>query len=125
MLRVQAHKFGDVTILCVQGKIVVGEIATLCNVVLAQSHVRTVVLDFSRVTRIDAGGLGALLEMRERMQSRGISLRLMNASKLVRQVLEITCLSSVFEISPEVKISGAVPRSLPASAFRAPCFQKA
>ena len=125
MLKAQAHKFGDVVIVCLQGKIVVGEITTLISVVLAQPRVRTVVLDLSRVTTIDAGGLGVLLELRERMQSRGIALRVMNASKLVQQVLEITRLTSVFEISSEVKGPGPVLRNLPASAFRAPCFQRA
>ncbi len=104
MLRVNTTKFGNVAVLCVQGRIVRGETELLRKTVLAQPNVSVVVLDLARVKTIDAGGLGVLLELREKTQSKGIEFRLKNVTRLVRQILEITRLDSVFEISIESEI---------------------
>jgi anti-anti-sigma factor len=66
-----------------------------------QTDLAVVVLDLAGVTAIDAGGLGLLLELREQAQSRGIEFRIKNATKLVKRVLEITRLNSVFETLSE------------------------
>jgi anti-anti-sigma factor len=99
MLKVHAKNLGTVAILCLQGRIVRSETATLCNAVHSQSGVTAVILDLARVSTVDAGGLGVMLELREQTQSRGIDFKLMNVTKLVSVVLEITCLNSVFEVT--------------------------
>ena len=99
MLQVHTTKLGNVAVLCVQGKIVRCETDALRRAVLAQAEASVVVLDLARVNIIDAGGLGALLELREHNESRGIEFRLQNVTKLVRRILEITKLDSVFKIS--------------------------
>jgi len=99
MLKVHTTNFGSVAVLCVQGRIVRGELDVLRNAVLAQRKVNVVVLDLARVSMIDAGGLGVLLELRQHTESRDIEFRLKNVTKLVRQVLEITRLDTVFDIS--------------------------
>jgi anti-sigma B factor antagonist len=86
---------------------VAGETTHLRNKVQSVSDVSTVVLDLARVNRIDAGGLGVLLELREQSQGKGIEFKLMNVTKLVKQVLEITRLDSVFEISSEHELAAA------------------
>ena len=110
MLRVHARKLGDNAVLCIRGGIVVGQTLPLRNKVQALSDVSAIVLDLAHVTRIDAGGLGVLLELREQTQARGIEFRLMNVNGLVEQVLEITRLDSVFELSSETEISAARTR---------------
>ena len=104
MLKVHTQKLGNTAVLCLRGGIVTGETTTLRKALQAQSKVSTVVLDLARVYRIDAGGLGELLELREQTQSRGISFRLMNATKLVKRVLEITHLDSVFEVTSGAEV---------------------
>src|SRR5262249_8521795 len=89
MLRVHITIFGNVAVLCVQGRIVRGETEVLRNAVL-QQRASVVVLDLARADTIDAGGLGVLLELRQYTQSKGIEFRLKNVTKLVRQILEIT-----------------------------------
>jgi anti-anti-sigma factor len=102
MLEVQAEKFGMVTILHFQGRLVNGiAITTLRDAVCAQIHAETVVLNLAHVDLIDAGGLGALLELREWAQSNGIEFKLMNVNARVQHVLEITCLIYVFEITSQ------------------------
>lgn len=99
MLKVHTTNGPNVAVLCVQGRIVRGETEVLRNAVLAQRKVSVVVLDLARVSMIDAGGLGLLLELRQHTESSGIEIRLKNVTKLVRQVLGITRLDTVFDIS--------------------------
>ena len=97
MLKVHTTRSGNVSVICVQGRIVRGEIEALRSAVLAASNASALVLDLGRVSLIDAGGLGVMLELRAHIESQGIEFRLRNVTKLVRQVLEITRLDSVFE----------------------------
>ena len=121
MLRVYAKKLGTVAIVCLQGRIVNGETAALRDVVDFQSNVSAVVLDLGRVSTIDAAGLGVMLELRERTQSRGIAFKLMNMSKLVSRVLEITRLNSVFEVTSGAEILLMASPRMPASLELASC----
>jgi anti-anti-sigma factor len=108
MLKVHVKKLGNVSILCLQGRIVCGETAVLRKAMDSQTEVSAVVLDLGRVNTIDAHGLGVLLQLREETEVKGIELRLVNVTKLVRRILEITRLDSVFEINskPEVQAGG-------------------
>lgn len=98
MLKVRLQHLGYTAILHLQGGIVIGNTAILRNAALSQSGLRVLVLNMSQVNRIDASGLGVLLELREYLQSRAIDLMFMSVPALIRQVLEITRLDSVFEI---------------------------
>jgi len=117
MLRVYAKKLGTVTIVCLQGRIVNGETAALRDAVDSQSNVSAVVLDLARVSTIDAAGLGVMLELRERTQSRGVAFKLMNITKLVGRVLEITRLNSVFEVTSGAEILLTVSPHMPAASL--------
>ena len=122
MLKVHARNLGNVAFLCMQGQIVTGETETLRNAVRFQSDVSVVVLDLAQVSTVDAGGLGVMLALREQAQSKGIGFKLMNVSKLVGRVLEVTRLDSVFEVTSGVEFFPAVSRRRPASVMElAPC----
>ena len=126
MLEIYSQKFGDVTVLCLQGEVVIGETAILRNSIQSLSNIRAIVLDLNRVTRIDARGLGLLLELRERVQAQGIEFKLVNVPRLIRQVIELACLNSVFELSSraEVLSMAARGRSTPVAQIVA-CPQQA
>ena len=123
MLKVHARNLGNVAFLCMQGQIVNGETETLRKAVRsqaeaqsdAQSDVSTVVLDLELVSTVDAGGLGVMLELRTLVQGKGIGFKLMNVSKAVGRVLEITRLDSVFDVTSGVEFFPAVSRRRPAS----------
>jgi anti-anti-sigma factor len=84
---------GAVTVRC-QGRFVRGqETALLCAVI--QQHRRDIILDLSGVTAIDVAGIGALVSL----QAAGTYLKLVDPSLVVRQVLSLASLDSVFEIS--------------------------
>ena len=105
MLRVHTRKFGYVTVLCLSGQIVISELNTLRRSVREQApHANSIVLDFCHVTRIDARGLGVLLELREQFQAEGIEFRVVNVSKWIRKVFQISRLSSVFGITSDASV---------------------
>ena len=77
---------------------------TLCEeAVQALSGVSTVRLDLAWVTMVDAGGLGVMLALQEQAASKGMRFELMNLSKPIRRVFEITRLDSVFRITSAVE----------------------
>ena len=99
MLKAYSRKFGNAVVICLQGRIVRRETEALRKAVLVPDDASVVVLDLARVNTIDAGGLGVMLELRADAESRGIEFRLRNVNSLVKQILTITRLDSVFEIS--------------------------
>jgi len=110
MLKVHAKNLGTATVLCLQGHIVIGDTETLRNVVQSLSETSSVILDLTRVTTVDAHGLGVMLELREQMLERGIRFELMNVSKPMSRVLEITRLDTVFQITSGVEFFPQVSR---------------
>ena len=120
MLQVDTTNLGNIAVLRVQGKIVCGEIDGLRRAVLAQTKASVLVLDLLRINTIDAGGLGALLELREHCESRGIEFRLENVTRLVRRILEITKLDSVFKISGNGRLDVPIHQRPPVS-YKMPC----
>ena len=111
MLEVHAKNLGNIAVLCLQGQIVTGETEILRNAVHSLPEVSAVILDFARVTTIDAGGLGVMLALREQVQSKGIRFELMNVNKRISMVLELTRLDSVFQITSGVEFFPTVSRS--------------
>src|SRR5215467_10139198 len=107
MLKVHTRTLGNVAVVCLQGRMVNGETASLREAVNSQSEVRTLLLDLARVSTIDASGLGLMLDLRRQTLARGIRFKLMNVTTAVSRVLEVTRLDSVFEIAPAVE---AFPR---------------
>ena len=98
MLTITVQKLGDASVLRCHGRIVTGDAGSILrSAVLNQRHTRTVVIDLAGVDRIDAGGLGMLLSLRESARSRAIMFKLMNATRLVEEILERTHLRPVFE----------------------------
>ena len=117
MLKVHAKNLGTVAILCLQGRIVKGETEMLREALHSLSEVSAVILDLARVTTVDAAGLGVMLELREQAESKGIRFELMNVTKLVSKVLEVTRLDSVFEITSGVELLPAISRARLAGAM--------
>ena len=112
MLKVHTRNSGNVAVLCLQGRIVNGETASLREAVGSQLNAGAVVLDLARVSTIDASGLGLMLSLRKQAEAQGVGLKLMNVSKFVKQVFEITGLDTVFEVIPRVEPLPSVSRTL-------------
>jgi anti-sigma B factor antagonist len=98
MLEITVNNLGDVRILRCSGQITFGYADTLQILVLKQRHIRIAVLDLSEIRAIDAAGLGILVFLRTRATTSGTTLKLMNLTPRVEDLLELTNLRSAFEI---------------------------
>jgi anti-anti-sigma factor len=100
MLNVSAQHLEGVTILRCQGRIVAGEEnAILWDAALSGTDTHALILDLREVDRIDAGGLGLLLRLLAWTRSRRIQFNLVNLTRKVRHLFELTRLDHVFAIS--------------------------
>ena len=94
MLSVAVEDLGEVVVLHCLGRLVRGdETVLLCTAV--HNLGREIVLDLAEVEAIDAAGVGVLISL----QAAGVYLKLANPTRQVRDVLRVTGLESVFEIS--------------------------
>jgi anti-anti-sigma factor len=99
MLKIQSKKLDTVAVLSLQGQLVNGEMELLRDAVESLASVSAVKLDLARVTMVDAGGLGVMLALREQAEANGVRFELMNLTKQIGKVFEITHLDSVFRIA--------------------------
>jgi anti-anti-sigma factor len=100
MLSINVEKTGDVAVVRCAGRLVRGtEVFTLRNAVFSAKDIRIVVIDLSDVEMLDAGGLTALLSLRQWARNRNVQLKLVNPSHFVNEVLTRTGLDHVFDIS--------------------------
>jgi len=99
MLSVHVDNVQDVAVVQCEGRIVHSDAAyTLRNAVTLQTDARAVVLDLSGVQALEGGGLGMLVFLRQWARERGIQLKLFNPSRFVRQRLERSGLSRIFDV---------------------------
>jgi anti-anti-sigma factor len=122
MLRILSRNLGSVCILCLQGKLVIGETDGLVQTMQSLSDAGTVVLDMAHVSMIDANGLGVLLQLREELQAKGMEFQLRNVTNLVGHVLQLTRLNSVFNVTSGAEFFSALPcGGVTATTKLAPC----
>ena len=109
MLNVQVKNLDRAAVLSLQGQIVIEQTEVLRDAVQSLPETSSVILDLSRVTLIDAHGLGVMLQLREQSQAKGVRFQLVNVSPPMREIFRITRLDGIFQIS-----CGAVAHSLAA-----------
>lgn len=101
-LTLQFDRAQDVTVVSCWGRIVFGEETTeLCRSVrdLFPKH-PNIVLDLHAVQHIDSGGLGALVGLVLAARNLGGDIKVCNPSSRVRNLLQLTRLSTVIEVLP-------------------------
>lgn len=99
-LHIKSEQTGDVAVLQCAGRIVRGEaLRFLKCAVTCLKKPRVVVLDLTAVEMLDGGGLGMLVFLHRWTRDNGIQLKLVNPSEFVREMLDRTRLSCVFDIS--------------------------
>jgi anti-sigma B factor antagonist len=96
------RQVGDVSIVDVTGKIVLGEeSAALRGVVaglLAKDH-KKILLNLGEVNYIDSSGLGHLVSTFTTVRKQGGELKLLNLTNKVNDLMQITRLYTVFDVS--------------------------
>jgi len=99
-LVLEAGKLGEAAILRCKGRIVFrDEVIELSRVVGdAIQNARVLILDLQGVSAIDSAGLGELVALHMWAQANCCLLKMVGLSSRIRRLLEMTNLTSVFEI---------------------------
>jgi len=82
------------------------EVLDAGNDVFAKAEPSRLVLELSGVTFIDSTGLGALVQLRNLTQERGIALLLSSPSRSVSRAMSLAGLADVFGLSEDTDGAG-------------------
>lgn len=99
--KLATRQVGDVTVVDVSGRITLGEgSSTLRNEVrdLAAGGQKKILLNLGDVSYIDSSGIGELVSGFTTIANQGGALKLLNLTKRVEDLLQITKLYTVFEV---------------------------
>ena len=95
------RRVGDVTILELEGRLILEEtdipLRDHVNQLVAEGRIR-IILDMRNVTRLDSAGIGMLVSKYLTVSGKGGGLKLLRPTLHSRYLLDITKLSTVFEI---------------------------
>ena len=101
-LKIADREMDDVAVVALDGRIVLGEetVALREKVKsLLSKGKKKIVLDLKDVSMIDSSGLGALVAAHSSAKSAGAALRLCNLGSRTNELLQMTRLLTVFEVS--------------------------
>ncbi len=94
-------KEGDVTVVDVDGQLIVGNRQELKQRILQEleNGERRFVIDFERTGYIDSSGLGVLVSLSKKIREQGGELRLAALNEDLRTLFELTKLDTLFTIA--------------------------
>jgi anti-sigma B factor antagonist len=99
-MEIDERAIGDVIVLDLKGRITLGEgdelLKDKVNSLVNQGH-RKVILNLAQVPYIDSAGLGEIVRTYTTVSRQGGSLKLLNLTKRITDLLSITKLLTVFE----------------------------
>ena len=105
-MQLSTREDGRVTILTVEGDLVIGEPEALFKKTVArllEQGRSNFLVDLSRVGFLDSSGLGALVRAMTTSQNEGGQTKLLGVGPQVRKLLEMTRLDSVFELYDDLE----------------------
>ena len=100
-MKIETRTIGDVRVLDCSGKITLGEgTMTVRNAVrdILKSNGKKIILNLADVNYIDSSGIGELVSSYTTVANNGGSLRLLNLTKKIQELLAITKLLTVFQV---------------------------
>ena len=112
LFRIESENISGAIILRCNGALVHGEPSTMLLHAGEKHSAHQLVVDLTGVNAVDASGLGALVGLEKWARNTGMRVRLLNPSKYLRELLQLTKLERVFEIAfaeqqPALKTAGA------------------
>ena len=100
-VKLTTRQVGDVTVIDAVGRITLGEgSSTFRDMIrdMAAAGNKKILLNLGEVSYIDSSGIGELVSGFTTVTNHGGSLRLLNLTKRVKDLLQITKLYTVFEV---------------------------
>ncbi len=99
-MQIEERSVGDVVVLDLKGKVTLGQgdelLKDKVNSLVNQGH-RKIVLNLADVPYVDSAGLGEIVRTYTTVSKNGGSLKLLNLTKRITDLLAITKLLTVFE----------------------------
>ena len=102
------REIGEIAIMDFSGKITLGEgSATLRNTIrgLVDKGHRKILINLFDVDYIDSSGIGELVSAYTTVRSAGGELKLLNLTRRVHDILQITRLFTVFDVQSEEEVA--------------------
>jgi anti-sigma B factor antagonist len=102
--RISTRSVADVSIVDLSGRVTIGEGSVLLRDKiheLLNQGVRKILLNVHEVGYVDSSGIGTIVKVYTTVRSQGGHLKLLNPSKRLKDLLDMTKLSAVFEILPD------------------------
>ena len=99
-MQIAERQSGSVTVLDLSGKVTLGEDSTLLKdklQSLLHQDQKNLIFNLAQVSYVDSAGLGALVSAYTTVTREGGSLKLVNVTKRLQDLLSITKLLTVFE----------------------------
>jgi anti-sigma B factor antagonist len=99
----QVSQNGEVTLIEVEGQLIVGNRQELKQQVLEQLEGGDLkfVIDFANTGYIDSSGLGVLVSLSKKIREQGGELRLSSLNEDLRTLFELTKLDTLFRIADD------------------------
>ena len=100
-VKLSSRQVGDVTVLDVAGRITLGEGSSAMRDALRDlvtKNQKKILLNLGEVSYIDSSGIGELVSGFTTVTNSGGQLRLLNLTKRVKDLLQITKLYTVFDV---------------------------
>jgi anti-sigma B factor antagonist len=103
-VKLTTRQVGDVTVIDAVGRITLGEgSSTFRDMIrdMAAAGNKKILLNLGEVSYIDSSGIGELVSGFTTVTNHGGALKLLNLTKRVKDLLQITKLYTVFEVSDD------------------------
>ena len=100
-VKLSSRQVGDVTVLDVAGRITLGEGSSALRDTLrdlVSKGQKKILLNLGEVSYIDSSGIGELVSGFTTVANQGGTVKLLNLTKRVKDLLQITKLYTVFEV---------------------------
>lgn len=119
-MKINSRSVDGITILDLNGRIILGEDTAILRETigdLVANGQKMILLNLGDVPYIDSSGIGELVTAFTNVRNAGGELKLLNLTRKVRSVLEITKLYTVFEVKDD---EAAAVHSFPMAAVSSP-----
>ena len=100
-VKLNTRQVGDVTVIDISGRITLGEGSSTLRDVLRELTAKgdqKILLNLGDVSYIDSSGIGELVSGFTTVANKGGTLKLLNLTKRVKDLLQITKLYTVFDV---------------------------
>jgi len=105
-MKIKSYKIDDVLVIEPQEKFLTGDDIKELEDKFTEAYARgnySIIMDFSRTEMIYSAFISVLLEYNQKLKQKGGRIKLANLGLEVKKIVEVTHLSQIFEIYPNLE----------------------